>query len=164
MARNLTKAQRELLRDPIRLEAYLRERQTRGPEDFRAALREVVLAQEGGVAGFSRRTGLARTGLYKALSAAGNPSYGTMCRVLDALGLGTVITVKAPSTGKRQTMEHPNKRIEANSPDEVIEGTASTGQDEKQQPKPRIIPGSGKGLFAMADDFNAPLPEFSEYM
>jgi hypothetical protein len=31
-------------------------------------------------------------------------------------------------------------------------------------PKAPILPGSGKGLFVMANDFDDPLPEFSEYM
>jgi probable addiction module antidote protein len=33
------------------------------------------------------QTGLSREGLYKALSSAGNPEFGTILRVLNALGL-----------------------------------------------------------------------------
>lgn len=34
----------------------------------------------------ARDTGLTREGLYKALSADGNPSFGTVLRVADAMG------------------------------------------------------------------------------
>jgi probable addiction module antidote protein len=35
----------------------------------------------------ARKTGLTREGLYKALSQDGNPSFGTVFRVIQALGL-----------------------------------------------------------------------------
>ena len=78
MPNDITTVQRDQLRNPKYLEAYLRDHYRTGPEEFRIALREAVLSQDGGFAGLSRRTGLARTGLYKALSASGNPSYYTV--------------------------------------------------------------------------------------
>lgn len=40
-----------------------------------------------GMASVAREAGLSREGLYKALSAEGNPSFGTIIKVLRALGL-----------------------------------------------------------------------------
>jgi DNA-binding phage protein len=37
--------------------------------------------------GLARKTGLTREGLYKALSPDGNPEFGTVMRVIRALGL-----------------------------------------------------------------------------
>jgi probable addiction module antidote protein len=39
----------------------------------------------------ARELGLDRKGLYKSLSAEGNPSFGTVARVLDNLGFGISI-------------------------------------------------------------------------
>ena len=49
------------------------------------ALGEV--ARSRGMAQTARYAGLSREGLYKALSADGNPSFATVLKVLDALGL-----------------------------------------------------------------------------
>lgn len=137
MPKQTTMVRQDRLRDRRQLATYLQDQLRKGPEEFRLALREAVLSQAGGVSGLARRTGLARTGLYKALSAKGNPSYATIQRVLGALGLNTVIALEAPS---------------------------STVPEPPKTPKPRILPGSAKGLFVMAEDFDDPLPEFGEYM
>ena len=46
-----------------------------------------VIARAQGMTRVSRKTGLARESLYKALSAEGNPELGTVLRVIKALGL-----------------------------------------------------------------------------
>lgn len=46
-----------------------------------------VIARSGNVSELARRTGLSREGLYKALSADGNPSFATILKVAKALGL-----------------------------------------------------------------------------
>jgi probable addiction module antidote protein len=51
----------------------------------RAALGDIARAR--GMAQLARDTGLAREGLYKALSAEGNPEFSTVMRVIQALGL-----------------------------------------------------------------------------
>jgi probable addiction module antidote protein len=46
-----------------------------------------VVARSGNISGLSRRAGMRREGLYKSLSAAGNPSFATVLKVSRALGL-----------------------------------------------------------------------------
>jgi probable addiction module antidote protein len=45
------------------------------------------IARAHGMVQLAKETGLTREGLYKALSAEGNPSLGTVLKVLKALGL-----------------------------------------------------------------------------
>ena len=45
------------------------------------------IARTHGMVQLAKETGLTREGLYKALSAEGNPSLGTVLKVLKALGL-----------------------------------------------------------------------------
>ena len=52
---------------------------------IRAALNDV--ARAGNMAGLARDAGLSREGLYKALSADGNPTFATVMRITRALGL-----------------------------------------------------------------------------
>jgi len=53
----------------------------------------LIVATLGGIAGAKRmtqiagKTGLGRESLYKALSAAGNPEFSTVLKVVQALGL-----------------------------------------------------------------------------
>lgn len=51
----------------------------------RAALGDIARAR--GMAQLARDTGLAREGLYKALSTEGNPEFATIMKVIKALGL-----------------------------------------------------------------------------
>lgn len=46
-----------------------------------------VIARAKGMTQLARDTGLARENLYKALSADGNPEFGTILKVIKALGL-----------------------------------------------------------------------------
>jgi len=52
---------------------------------IRAALGTIARAR--GMSQLARDTGLAREGLYKALSAEGNPEFATIMKVIKALGL-----------------------------------------------------------------------------
>ncbi|MBU1405263.1 MAG: putative addiction module antidote protein [Proteobacteria bacterium] len=52
---------------------------------IRAALGDIARAR--GMSQLARDTGLAREGLYKALSAQGNPEFATVMKVIKALGL-----------------------------------------------------------------------------
>lgn len=55
------------------------------PAYIAAALGDIARAR--GMVQLAKETGLTREGLYKALSAEGNPSLGTVLKVLKALGL-----------------------------------------------------------------------------
>jgi probable addiction module antidote protein len=68
--------------------AYLQACLEEGPDDpalIAAALGDIARAR--GMAQLAKETGLTREGLYKALSKDGNPSLGTVLKVLKALGL-----------------------------------------------------------------------------
>ena len=58
----------------------------------RAALGDIARAR--GMSQLARDTGLAREGLYKALSPEGNPEFATVMKVIKALGLK--LGVQAP--------------------------------------------------------------------
>ncbi|MEP6757541.1 MAG: hypothetical protein ABJA67_18720 [Chthonomonadales bacterium] len=150
MPKDIMTINRDQLRDPVYLKTFLQDHHLKGPEEFRIALREAVLSQAGGFAELSRRTGLARTGLYKALSAHGNPSYRTVYQILEALGMSTVITSKEIRPSGRRVTKTPK--------------TNMNDQNTNKVTKPRILPGSAKGVFVMSEDFDAPLSEFSEYI
>ncbi|HEX9243789.1 MAG TPA: addiction module antidote protein [Anaeromyxobacter sp.] len=45
------------------------------------------IARARGMSQLARKTGLTREGLYKALSPGGNPEFGTVMKVIRALGL-----------------------------------------------------------------------------
>jgi probable addiction module antidote protein len=68
--------------------AYLQACLEASPDDpalLAAALGDIARAR--GMAQLAKETGLTREGLYKALSKDGNPSLGTVLKVLKALGL-----------------------------------------------------------------------------
>jgi probable addiction module antidote protein len=54
-----------------------------------------AIARARGMAQLAKDTGLTREGLYKSLSADGNPEFATVMRVISALGL-TLHSVPAP--------------------------------------------------------------------
>ena len=55
------------------------------PQLMIAALGDIARAR--GMQSLAQQTGLTRMGLYKALSASGNPSFATVAKVAHALGL-----------------------------------------------------------------------------
>jgi probable addiction module antidote protein len=68
--------------------AYLQACLEEAPDDpalLAAALGDIARAR--GMVQLASKTGLTREGLYKALSKNGNPSLGTVLKVLKALGL-----------------------------------------------------------------------------
>lgn len=64
------------------LDAYLEEST---PDEFRKALDTV--ARSYGVSDLSKRSGVTRAGIYKALGQEGNPSFETIREILGAMGL-----------------------------------------------------------------------------
>lgn len=76
------------LRTEADMVAYLQACLEEAPEDatlLAAALGDIARAQ--GMMGLAKKTGLTREGLYKALSKDGNPSLGTVLKVINALGM-----------------------------------------------------------------------------
>lgn len=66
----------------------------------RAALNDIARAR--GMTQLARDTGLTREGLYKALSASGNPEFSTMLKVIKALSI-RLHAVPATPTKPRRT-------------------------------------------------------------
>ncbi len=68
--------------------AYLEAAIEEGGDDPAAVVQALgVIARSGNLSELARRTGISREGLYKALSAEGNPSFSTIMKVAKALGL-----------------------------------------------------------------------------
>ena len=85
------------LKDKEYLNAYLEACLQEGDEVFYLGLRRAVQAREGGFTWLAAQTGLGRESLYRALSAAGNPSFRTIRKVLRALGANDSIVAEAPA-------------------------------------------------------------------
>ncbi len=73
------------------INAYMEEAlETDDPAFIAKALGTIARAR--GMAQIARKAGLSRESLYKALSTEGNPEFGTVIRVMHALGLKFSIT------------------------------------------------------------------------
>jgi probable addiction module antidote protein len=55
----------------------------------------LVLSRARGMSDLSRNTGLTRPALYRALSGDGNPEFGTIAKVADALGYRLNLVLKS---------------------------------------------------------------------
>lgn len=84
------------LKDPAEAQAYLNAALEDGDEKaFLLALRNVIEAQ-GGVSKFSRYAKLHRVSLDRMLSRRGNPEWGSVISLLNALGVRFHILEKTP--------------------------------------------------------------------
>lgn len=73
------------------INAYMEEAlETQDPAFIARALGTIARAR--GMAQIAKKAGLSRESLYKALSSEGNPEFGTVIRVMHALGLKFSIT------------------------------------------------------------------------
>jgi len=86
-----------MLRDDPQLAAeYLEECLIEGnAELFKVALKHVADARLGGMSALSDATSLNRESLYKSLSGKGNPTFETLTKVLEAIGLRLSVAAKA---------------------------------------------------------------------
>ena len=68
-----------------------------------------AVARSRNMSQLARDTGLTREGLYKAFSKEGNPSFGTVLKVVNALGyrLALVSEKKASRVSERTVTKHP---------------------------------------------------------
>ncbi len=78
-----------------------------------------VAARARNMSQLARDSGLTREGLYKALSAEGNPSFSTVLKVADAMGYRFALVSK-----QRKPAKKTRKRA-------VIAGTALSNRSEK---------------------------------
>jgi probable addiction module antidote protein len=87
----------ELLDSPEAQAAYLSEIMESGdPAEIAQAIGTVARAR--GMTAVARDAGVGRESLYKALSGEGNPEFGTIMKVLGALGLGLAVNPKQPAS------------------------------------------------------------------
>ncbi len=56
-----------------------------------------TVARARGMSSIAKESGLSRESLYKALGAEGNPAFGTVIRVMQALGLRLSVSTVAPN-------------------------------------------------------------------
>ena len=78
----------DYLEDLDDVAAYLEIALQESAEDPTAVLRALgVIARSQNMSELARRVGMSRDGLYKALSADGNPTWSTILKVTNALGL-----------------------------------------------------------------------------
>lgn len=87
----------EYLDDDESIEAYLQESLNVALEDSNPAILTQALgtvARARGMSQIAQAAGLSRESLYKSLSAEGNPEFGTILRVIQALGLSLSFTKK----------------------------------------------------------------------
>jgi len=88
MTRNVRVTHSEHLRDPEIAAEYLNEAfEENNAAVILMALRNIVEAQEDGIAGLASRSHLGRESMYKMLSAAGNPKLSSFTKVIQGLGL-----------------------------------------------------------------------------
>jgi len=81
----------DYLKTPQGMAAYLEACMEEGGDDPAFIANAIgTIARAHGMMKLARETGLTREGLYKALSADGNPSLGTALKVLKALGVKLV--------------------------------------------------------------------------
>lgn len=92
----------DYLKDEADIAAYLEAVMEDGANDAAAiahALGDVARARN--MSQLARDTGMTREGLYKALSGTGNPSFATVLKVSQALGLKMTFTPSAGRQGDR---------------------------------------------------------------
>jgi probable addiction module antidote protein len=81
----------EYLDTPESIAAYMTEALETGDPSFVADALGVI-ARARGMSEVAREAGVSRESLYRALSADGNPEFGTVMRVAQALGLRLSVT------------------------------------------------------------------------
>ncbi len=69
-----------------------------------------VAARARNMSQLARDSGLTREGLYKALSAEGNPSFGTVLKVADAMGYRFALVSKARKSSARVSKSAATKK------------------------------------------------------
>lgn len=74
-----------------------------------------VVARARNMSQLARDSGLTREGLYKALSSEGNPSFGTVMKVADAMGYRFALVSKVKRSAGKAAKSAPAKKSGATS-------------------------------------------------
>ena len=101
----------EYLQDPRDAAAYLNAALEDSDEMFLEALRDIANAAR--MAEVARRAGVTRQAMYRMLADSGNPTYGSLTRILRALGLRIAVEadiIHRPSGGLPQVDEDTSTR------------------------------------------------------
>jgi probable addiction module antidote protein len=99
----------EYIKTPEDVEVYLQVAlEENDPEFFQEALGTV--ARSKGMQAIARQSKTTRAGLYKALSAAGNPEFATVVRVVEALGYSFAIHRMRPKKSTKKATARPAKK------------------------------------------------------
>jgi len=81
--------------------AYLNAELAEGnPYYIKLALSNIARAHN--MSALSKETGISRMGLYKALSLDGNPEYGTIQKIVNALNMRLIVVPNTPRRQKRK--------------------------------------------------------------
>ncbi len=87
-SRSVRQTHSEQLRNPEVAAEYMNQALlSEDPEIILMAIRNVVDAQEGGIASLAEKSNLGRESMYKMLSPKGNPKLSTLTSLLHGLGL-----------------------------------------------------------------------------
>lgn len=108
----------EYLRTDADVIAYLQACMEEAPDDagFIAHALGVAARARSNMSGLARDTGLSREGLYKALSEDGNPSFGTVLKVVRALGYRLTLVEKAAAKRKPRGLALPTATAKGRRP------------------------------------------------
>ncbi len=103
------------LKTPYDMALYLEATFEEFGHDGRAILRALGgIARAQGMTTVARRSGLGRESLYKALSGEGNPSFDTVLRVMDTLGLQLTVKVQERASSLGAVRQGPPRRRRKN--------------------------------------------------
>lgn len=93
----------DFIRDTADAKAYLTVALEESVDDPTAVPRALgAIARSGNMTDLARQVGMSREGLYNALSANGNPTWATIIKITDALGLHISI---APNTQRVKELQ-----------------------------------------------------------
>jgi probable addiction module antidote protein len=100
----------DYIKTPEDAEVYLQVAlEENDPELFQDALGTV--ARSKGMQAIARQSKTTRAGLYKALSAAGNPEFATVMRVVEALGYSFAVHRVSPKKPVKKATARPAKIV-----------------------------------------------------
>ena len=99
------------------------------PRYLAKALGAVARAR-GGMTELSRKSGIAREALYRALSATGNPELGTILKVMQALNIRLTASMEAkPKNKLEELLEQCDPKADMTEEDRVWVNVAPAGKE-----------------------------------